>query len=114
MEIKQGSQNIVLFIKPRVNGQVIAMDVWANLYGSTPAAGTFTLQSITADKTASQSLVSSSIDADGMFFTLPASMFADAQRTWTNSLNFTFGSIIDSSLYNFDIKVTKADSVNSR
>lgn len=115
MEIKKGSSDILLYIKPRQSGQVITMSAWAAQYGEgDPANGVYTLQAETADKTGNESIVSSSIDADGMFFTLPASMFETAQRTWTVSLEFLLNSKTDFSLYNFDIKVTKPQSVNAR
>ena len=114
VEIKQGAQDIILFIKPRVDGVVLTMSAWAALYGEgTPSNGVYTLVSETADKTGTQSLVSSSIDANGMFFTLPDTMFATAQRDWTNSLKFLLNGVTDFSRYNFDIKVTKGSSVNS-
>jgi hypothetical protein len=115
MEIKQGAEGITLTIKPRVGGQVVDMSTWAALYGeSSPGLGTYTLISETADKTSSIEIVASSVSAAGMIFTLPNSMFETAQRVWTNSLKFLLNSITDFSLYNFEIKVTKGSSVNSR
>ena len=115
MEIKQGASNVILFIQPRVAGVVLTMSAWAALYGeATPGNGVYTLIAETADKTGNEAIVSSSINTNGMFFTLPASMFVTAQRDWTNTLKFLLNGITDFSLYNFDIKVTKPDSVNSR
>ena len=91
------------------------MATWATQYGeATPANGVYTLVAETADKTGNEAIVSSSVDANGMFFTLPASMFLTAQRDWTVSLKFLINSITAFGLYNFDIKVTKPESVNSR
>lgn len=114
MEIKQGASNVILFIQPRVDEIVITMAAWALLYGEAdPNNGVYTLVSETADKTGTQEVIAT-IDANGMLFVLPASMFVTAQRDWTNTLKFLLNGITDFSLYNFDIKVTKADSVNAR
>lgn len=115
MEFKQNSDAVPLFIKPRQNGVVIPMATWTNQYGeSTPSNGVYTLVAETADKSATLEIVSPSVDADGMNFTLPTSMFEISQRTWTVSLKFLINGITNFALYNFDVKVTKADSVNSR
>jgi len=115
MEIKQGSSDVILFVKPRQNGVVITMSTWTNQYGeATPSNGVYTLVAETADKTGTESIIASSVDANGMFFTLPASMFTISQRDWTVSLKFLLNGITAFGLYNFDIKVTKPESVNSR
>ena len=115
MEIKQGSSNIPLFIKPRQNGQVITMSTWADQYGEpTPSNGVYTLVAETADKTATLEIVAISVDGEGMNFTLPASMFETAQRDWTVALKFLLNGITNFALYNFDVKVTKGESLNSR
>lgn len=114
MEIKQGASDVPLFIKPRLNGVVITMAAWEALYSAAPTSGVFTLVAETADKTGTESIVADNQTATGMNFTLPASMFVTAQRDWTVSLKFVFGSVTDFSLYNFDIKVSKGDSSNSR
>lgn len=115
MEFKQGSDAVPLFIKPRQDGVVIDMATWTNQYGeATPSNGVYTLVAETADKSGTLEIVATSVDADGINFTLPASMFETAQRSWTVSLKFLLNSITNFSLYNFDVKVTKADSVNTR
>ena len=115
MEIKQGAGNIQLFLKPRQNDIVIQMQTWATQYGEADFNnGTYEILLETADKTDSQTIASSSLDTDGMFFILPAAIFAIAQRTWTVILKFTLNGKTDFALYNFDIKVTKPDSVNAR
>lgn len=115
MEIKQGAGNIQLFLKPRLNEIVIPMQTWATLYGEADFLnGTYEILLETADKTGSEIIASSSEDADGMFFILPAALFSISQRTWTVILKFTLNGKTDFSLYNFDIKVTKGDSMNSR
>lgn len=115
MEIKQGAKNVTITILPRFNGAVISMSTWAALYGeANPSNGVYTLLSETADKTGNESIVSSSISATGMTFTLPDTMFATAQRVWTNILKFLLNGKTDFALYNFDIKVTKPQSVNAR
>lgn len=111
MIVKEGSGDIELYIKPRVNGTVITVTAWEALYGGT--TGVYTLLAETADKSATKSIVGAD-DANGVLFTLPAAMFATAQRDWTAVLKFVINGITDFSLYNFDIKVTKPDSVNSR
>lgn len=111
MIIKQGSGDVKLYIKPRVNGVVITVTAWEALYGG--VTGVYTLEAETADKTGTESIIGAD-DANGVLFTLPASMFAIAQRDWTVVMKFVINSITDHSLYNFDIKVTKPDSVNSR
>lgn len=111
MIIKQGSGAVPLYIKPRVNGVVVTMSAWEALYGG--GAGTYTLEAETADKTDSVSL-SGSADANGILFTLPSTMFETAQRDWTAALKFVISGKTGYSLYNFDIQVTKPDSVNSR
>jgi len=115
MEFKQGTGNVQIFVKPRQNGIVIPMATWTAQYGeNTPTNGTYSLLAETADKTDSITIASSSIDANGMFFTLPSTMFENSQVNWTVILRFTLQSITDHSLYNFNIKVSKGDSVNSR
>ena len=115
MEFKQGSDAVPLFIKPRQNGVVIPMATWTNQYGEAiPANGVYTLVAETADKSATLEIVATSVDTDGMNFTLPTSMFETAQRTWTVSLKFLINSITNFGLYNFDVKVTKPQSVNAR
>lgn len=111
MEVKQNSAAVPVYIKPRVNGVVITIAAWETLYGG--GAGVYTLEAETADKTGTESIVGVA-DANGVLFTLPASMFLTAQRDWTASMKFLINSITDYSLYNFDIKVTKGSSVNSR
>ena len=49
-----------------------------------------------------------------MLFVLPASLFDTAQRTWTAILKFVLNGKTDFAEYNFDIKVTKPQSVNAR
>ena len=91
------------------------MATWTTQYGeATPANGVYTLVAETADKSDTESIIASSVDTNGMFFTLPASMFLTAQRDWTVSLKFLLNNITAFGLYNFDIKVTKPESVNSR
>lgn len=115
MQFKQGSDAIPLFIKPRQNGVVITMSTWATQYGeANPSNGVYTLVAETADKSATLEIIATSVDADGMNFTLPSSMFETAQRTWTLVLKFLLNGITNFSLYNFDVKVTKGDSPNSR
>lgn len=111
MNIKEGSSDVPLFIKPRVDGVVITVTAWEALYGGT--TGVYTLLTETADKTGTQSIIG--VDsANGVLFILPASMFETAQRDWTAVMKFVINGITDHSLYNFDIKVTKPESVNSR
>ncbi len=115
MEIKQGSSNVPLFIKPRQDGIVIPMATWTNQYGeATPSNGVYTLVAETADKSGNLEIIAGSVDTDGMNFTLPAEMFDKAQRSWTVSLKFLLNGTTSFSLYNFDIKVTKSESPNSR
>lgn len=115
MEFKQGSGDIPLFIKPRQDGVVITMSVWANQYGeATPSNGVYTLVAETNDKTGTLEIVATSVDANGMNFALPAFMFEIAQRNWTVSLKFLINEITNFSLYNFNVKVSKSQSSNSR
>jgi len=115
MEFKQGSDAIPLFIKPRQDGVVITMSAWAAQYGeATPSNGVYTLVAETADKSGTLEIVAISVDANGMNFILPTSMFDIAQRAWTVVLKFLLNGITNFSLYNFDIKVTKGESMNSR
>ena len=114
MEIKQGATDVPIFIKPRLNKIVITMAAWEALYGAASGSGVFTLVAETADKTDTEEIVGGTQTAVGVPFTLPASMFVTAQRDWTVSLKFVFGSVTDFSLYNFDIKVSKGESPNSR
>lgn len=115
MEFKQGTGNVQIFVKPRQNGIVITMDTWAAQYGEgSPSNGTYALLAETADKSDSIVIGVASLNDDGMFFTLPSSMFDNSQISWTVILRFTLQGITDHSLYNFNIKVTKGDSVNSR
>lgn len=115
MEYKQGTGNVQIFVKPRQNGIVIPMATWTAQYGEpTPSNGTYSLLAETADKSDSIVIGSSSVNTDGMFFTLPSSMFDNSQISWTVILRFTLSGITDHSLYNFNIKVTKGSSVNSR
>lgn len=110
MEIKQGSAAVPLYIKPRVNGIVVTIAAWETLYGGT---GVYTLECETADKSSTES-ISGTADTNGVNFTLPSTMFDTAQRSWTCSLKLVNNGVTDFSLYNFDIKVTKGSSVNSR
>jgi len=112
MEIKQGSGAIQLLIKPRVDGVVLTVTAWEALYGGT--TGVYTLLAETADKTGTESITGAPSGDDGILFTLPASMFTSAQRSWTVSMKWVIQGITDFSLYNFDIKVTKPQSVNAR
>lgn len=115
MEFKQGSDAIPLFIKPRQNGVVITMSVWAAQYGeATPSNGVYTLVAETNDKSGNLEIIATSVDANGMNFTLPATMFTTAQRNWTVSLKFLINGVTGFALYNFNIKVTKSQSPNSR
>lgn len=112
MEIKQGASDVPLFIQPRINGVVVTVAQWLAQYGA--SAGVYTLLAETADKSANQEIVGTP-DTNGINFTLPSSLFTVAQRVWTMSLKFVFdGTIIDFALYNFEIKVTKPQSVNTR
>ena len=111
MIVKQGSDDVNLYIKPRVNGVVITVTAWELLYGGT--TGVYTLEAETADKTSTLSITGSD-DANGILFILPSSMFDTAQRDWTAAVKFVINGITDFSLYNFDIKISKPDSVNSR
>ena len=115
MEIKQGAGNIELFLKPRQNGIVIPMQTWATQYGEADFLnGDYKLNLETADKSDSQIIDSSSQNSEGMFFILPSSLFDISQRVWTVLLEFTLNGKTDFALYNFDIKVTKGTSMNSR
>ncbi len=115
MEIKQGASDVELFLKPRQDGVVIPMQSWATQYGEGDFLnGTYTLVGETADKTATIEIESNLEDTNGMFFTLPASMFVIAQRSWTMILKFLLNGKTDFSLYNFNINVSKGSSVNSR
>ncbi len=111
MIIKQGSSAVPLYIKPRVNGVVITISAWEALYGG--GAGVYRLSAETADKTGTEDILGVA-DANGVLVILPSTMFDTAQRDWTAVMKFVINSITDHSLYNFDIKVTKPDSVNSR
>ena len=117
MEIKQGSELITIFIKPRRSGIVIDLAAFVAPYQVgpfTPGPGQFFLNASTADKTDMLVIESPTQSPDEMIFVLPNEMFEVAQRTWTVILKFVLGGTTDFALYNFDIKVTKGDSVNSR
>ena len=115
MEIKKDSGDIELLLRPRQSGVVITMSSWASQYGEADFLnGTYTLLLETADKTGNESIESTSESEDGMLFILPASLFETAQRTWTGILKFLLNGKTDFAEYNFDIKVTKPQSVNAR
>ena len=96
MKVGQGASAITIRIRPRLEGTVVSMATWAAQYDeSDPADGVYTLTAITADKTESQTITSAAIDTDGIFFVLPAAMFEAAQTTWTASVKFTFGNVIN-------------------
>ena len=111
MIVKEGSSAVKLYIKPRVNGVVITIAAWETLYGG--GTGVYTLLAETADKTGTEAIVGVA-DANGVLYTLPSTRFETAQRDWTAVTKSVISGITDFSLYNFDIKVTKPDSVNSR
>lgn len=111
MIIKEGSSAVPLYIKPRVNGVVITIAALETLYGG--GSGVYTLVAELADKTDTEAIVGTA-DINGILFTLPSTMFDTAQRDWTALVKTVINGITDKSLYNFDIKVTKGDSVNSR
>ncbi len=91
------------------------MQTWATQYGEADFLnGTYKLNLATADKSDSQIITSLTQNVDGMFFILPSTLFTIAQRVWTVLLEFTLNGKTDFALYNFDIKVTKGTSVNSR
>ena len=115
MEIKLNSGDIELLLRPRQSGVVITMTEWAAQYGESDFLnGTYQLLLETADKTGNELIDSASEQEQGMFFILPASLFTIAQRTWTAILKFELNGKTDFAEYNFDIKVTKPQSVNAR
>ena len=115
MEIKKGSGDIELLLKPRQLGVLITMETFAAQYGESDFLnGTYELLLETADKTATAAITSTSESSEGMLFILPNSLFDTAQRTWTAILKFLLNGHTDFAEYNFDIKVTKPQSVNAR
>lgn len=115
MEIKQNSGDIELLLKPRQSGVLITMQTWATQYGEGDFLnGEYQLLLETADKTGNETIDSTSETDEGMLFILPASLFETAQRTWTGILKFVLNGHTDFAEYNFDIKVTKPQSVNAR
>jgi len=111
MEIREGSSDVPLYIKPRVNGAVITVTAWEALYGGT--TGVYTLEGETKDKLETVSITGTD-DANGVLFTLPSTMFDESQKIWTMVMKFVINGITDKSLYNFEIKVAKGDSPESR
>jgi len=115
LEIKLNSGDIELLLRPRQSGVVITMTSWAAQYGEGDFLnGTYQLLLETADKTGTATIDSTSETDEGMLFILPASLFTIAQRTWTGILKFVLNGKTDFAEYNFDIKVTKPQSVNAR
>lgn len=114
MEIKQGSEDIKILVKPRLKGVVIELDVWKDPYGGGVIDTEYTLLAETGDKTGTEEITGTESGIEGIEFILPDTMFDTAQRVWTCAVKFKFALITDFFLYNFEIKVTKSQSVNTR
>ncbi len=115
MEVKEGSGNVLLYLKPRLDGQVVTMETFAGQYGeATPANGTYKLIGETVDKTLELDINSSSIDANGMFFTIPSALFLTANVVFIINFKYVLNGKTDFGLYHFEIRVTRPEGANAR
>jgi len=116
VEIKAGSADIAILVKLRLLGVVQTLAEHQAQYGA-PTTIVYKLFIQSIDKTTIDTSITSDTGlstVDGIFFLLPSTLFDTENTVLRASLQFQYDTVIDHAKHNFEIKVTKRESPNTK